>query len=124
MPEYRVAVVTGAARRVVRTMALELAARGYALAVHYHSSTPAEVDETLAACRDCALGALCGRCHGLARQPTGNLHAPSPLNCTQALARRQALIERKLASPESLPLNAHLATLHRRLESDATRLPA
>ncbi len=80
--------------------------------------------ETLAACRDCALGALCGRCHGLARQATGNLHAPSPLNCTQALARRQALIERKLASPESLPLNAHLATLHRRLESDATRLPA
>ena len=51
MPEYRVALVTGAARRVGRAIALELAARGYALAVHYHSSTLAEVDETLAACR-------------------------------------------------------------------------
>jgi radical SAM protein with 4Fe4S-binding SPASM domain len=80
--------------------------------------------ETLAVCGDCALGALCGRCHGLARHATGDQRAPSPLNCMQALARRQALIERKLASPESLPLNAHLAALHQRLDSGAAYLPA
>jgi len=51
MPEYKVALVTGAARRVGRAIARELAARGYALAVHYHSAPAAEVDDTLTACR-------------------------------------------------------------------------
>ena len=48
----KVALVTGGARRVGRAIALELAGRGYALAVHYHHSPATEVAGTLAACRE------------------------------------------------------------------------
>ena len=49
----KVALVTGAARRVGRAIALELAARGFALAIHYHNTPPPEVEATLAASRAC-----------------------------------------------------------------------
>ena len=48
----QVALVTGGARRVGAAIALELAAGGADLLVHYHSSDPAGVDATLAALRD------------------------------------------------------------------------
>ena len=48
----KVALVTGGARRVGRAIALELAGRGYALAVHYRHASAADVADTLAACRE------------------------------------------------------------------------
>ncbi len=47
----QVALVTGAAHRLGRAIALELAACGADILVHYHSSNDASVDETLAAIR-------------------------------------------------------------------------
>lgn len=47
----QVALVTGAAQRLGRAIALELAACGADILVHYHSSNDASVDETLAAIR-------------------------------------------------------------------------
>jgi NAD(P)-dependent dehydrogenase (short-subunit alcohol dehydrogenase family) len=38
LPSSRVALITGAARRIGRAIALDLAARGWAVAVHYHGS--------------------------------------------------------------------------------------
>ena len=48
----KVALVTGGARRVGRAIALELAGRGYALAVHYRHASAADVADTLVACRE------------------------------------------------------------------------
>jgi pteridine reductase len=45
----QIALVTGAAHRVGRAIALELAAAGAHIVVHYHSATPEQVSETLAA---------------------------------------------------------------------------
>ena len=50
-PSGRVALVSGAARRVGRAIAQELAAGGYDILVHYHSSDEGSVEETLAALR-------------------------------------------------------------------------
>ena len=47
----QVALVTGGAKRVGRAIALELAASGAHIFVHYHSSDDAQVNETLAAIR-------------------------------------------------------------------------
>ena len=47
----QVALVTGGAKRVGRAIALELAASGAHVFVHYHSSDDAQVNETLAAIR-------------------------------------------------------------------------
>ncbi|MCI4662161.1 MAG: SDR family oxidoreductase [Neomegalonema sp.] len=44
------ALITGAARRVGRAMALDLAAQGWSLALHYHSSS-AQAEETASLCR-------------------------------------------------------------------------
>lgn len=54
----RVALVTGAGRRLGRAIALALAGRGMRVAIHYHQSG-AGADETAAAIR--ALGAECDR---------------------------------------------------------------
>lgn len=48
----QVALVTGAAHRVGRAIAVELAAAGAHILVHYHSATPEQVAETLQAIRD------------------------------------------------------------------------
>ena len=54
MTSRPVVLVTGAARRVGRAMALDLAAHGFDVAVHYRGSA----DEAQATARDCAaLGA-------------------------------------------------------------------
>jgi NAD(P)-dependent dehydrogenase (short-subunit alcohol dehydrogenase family) len=55
----RVALVTGAARRVGRALALRLASRGYAVVVHYRSSAE-EARETVA-----AIEAAGGRAHAV-----------------------------------------------------------
>ena len=47
----QVALVTGGAKRLGRAIALELAASGAHIFVHYHSSDDAQVNETLAAIR-------------------------------------------------------------------------
>jgi pteridine reductase len=47
----RVALVTGAARRVGRSIALELAGRGYDVVVHYHTSER-DAGATVVACRE------------------------------------------------------------------------
>ncbi len=47
----KVALVTGAARRVGRAIALELAAQGAVIALHYHTSSAGDVESALADCR-------------------------------------------------------------------------
>ena len=73
--------------------------------------------DKLTVCAVCPLGSLCHRCHGLAHYEHGDLHAPSTIHCTLALARRQALLERGLATPNELPLTVHLTSLKTSLET-------
>lgn len=54
----KVALVTGAARRVGQALAVTLAHRGYDLAVHHHGT---EAEATLAACRDAGVSAAAFR---------------------------------------------------------------
>lgn len=61
----------------------------------------------LPVCRTCELRNLCVRCHGLALAEDGDLTAPALVNCREALARRQVLIE-KGGLPEDYPIPAHL----------------
>lgn len=63
--------------------------------------------DELPVCRDCALRHLCVRCHGLALREDGNLRAPARVNCREALARRQALVEVQ-ALPADYPIPIHL----------------
>jgi radical SAM protein with 4Fe4S-binding SPASM domain len=48
----------------------------------------------LPVCRTCELRNLCVRCHGLAQVEDGDLRGPASVNCREALARRQVLIEK------------------------------
>ncbi len=61
----------------------------------------------LPVCRTCELNRFCVRCHGLAKDEHGDIRAPSLVNCHEALARRQVLIE-KGALPADYPIPAHL----------------
>lgn len=61
----------------------------------------------LPVCRTCELRNLCVRCHGLAMEESGDLTAPAIINCREALARRQVLVE-KGALPADFPIPAHL----------------
>jgi radical SAM protein with 4Fe4S-binding SPASM domain len=60
-------------------------------------------------CRTCELRNLCVRCHGLAQFEDGDLRAPAMVNCREALARRQVLIERGDLSAD-YPIPPHLQT--------------
>jgi radical SAM protein with 4Fe4S-binding SPASM domain len=61
----------------------------------------------LPTCRTCELRNLCVRCHGLAFQESGDLRSPALVNCREALARRQALVEMG-ALPQDYPIPPHL----------------
>lgn len=61
----------------------------------------------LPVCRTCELRTLCVRCHGLALAEDGDLYGPALVNCREALARRQALIDRG-DLPADYPVPAHL----------------
>ena len=63
----------------------------------------------LPVCRTCELRNLCARCHGLAQAENGDLRAPALVNCHEALARRQVLVERG-ALPQDYPIPTHLQT--------------
>jgi radical SAM protein with 4Fe4S-binding SPASM domain len=62
----------------------------------------------LPVCSVCELQSVCVRCHGLARLEDGDLRAPATINCLEALARRQVLIEKGALAPEKFPIPAHL----------------
>lgn len=66
----------------------------------------------LPVCRKCELRSLCVRCHGLALVETGDLRAPASANCREAVARRQALIDRG-DLPVDFPIPAHLRVFDR-----------
>ena len=63
--------------------------------------------DELPVCRTCELNMICMRCHATALESTGDMHAPSPANCREALVRREVLIE-KGALPADYPIPAHL----------------
>ena len=64
----------------------------------------------LPVCRTCELRNLCVRCHGTAQNEQGDLLAPSLVNCREALARCQALINQG-ALPSNYPIPSHLQAL-------------
>ena len=70
----------------------------------------------LPVCRSCELRSLCVRCHGLAQMENGNLRAPALVNCREALARRQVLVE-KGTLPADYPIPAHLREFAERIAS-------
>ncbi len=60
----------------------------------------------LPVCRTCELSAFCVRCHGLAQLEEGDLRAPAWVNCREAWARRQVLIEKgALSADNRLPMH-------------------
>jgi radical SAM protein with 4Fe4S-binding SPASM domain len=61
----------------------------------------------LPVCGTCELRTICTRCHGLALVEDGDLRGPAYVNCREALARRQVLIE-KGALPPDYPIPPHL----------------
>lgn len=63
--------------------------------------------DELPVCRQCELRHLCVRCHGLALREDGDLRAPARVNCREALARRQALVELQVL-PADYPIPIHL----------------
>ena len=63
--------------------------------------------DELPICRTCELNMICKRCHGTALESTGDIRAPSPSNCRQALVRREVMIEKGLLPPD-YPIPAHL----------------
>ena len=65
----------------------------------------------LPVCRSCSIRHLCRRCHGLARQESGDIHAPSTANCIQALARWQVLAEQGHPAATGVPIPAQLVEL-------------
>lgn len=65
----------------------------------------------LPVCRACELQSVCVRCHGLALLEDGDLRAPATINCLEALARRQVLIEKGVLASEKFPIPAHLREL-------------
>ena len=71
-PTPRLALVTGAARRQGREMALYLAARGYDLAIHYATSA-AEAEQTAAAARQHGIKAQIFQADLLDSQATADL---------------------------------------------------
>ncbi len=67
-------------------------------------------------CRTCELNTLCVRCHGLALAEDGDLRAPAMVNCREALARRQALIDRGELNADH-PIPAHLQDYARQVQA-------
>lgn len=61
----------------------------------------------LPVCRTCELRNICVRCHGIALVEDGDVRAPASVNCREALARRQVLVERG-ELPADFPIPAHL----------------
>lgn len=75
----------------------------------------------LPVCRKCELNAMCVRCHGLALAEDGDLRAPAMVNCREALARRQALIDRGELNAD-YPIPAHLRDYVLQVESGTDTL--
>ena len=61
----------------------------------------------LPVCGTCELRTICVRCHGLALVEDDDLRGPAYINCREALARREVLIE-KGGLPADYPIPAHL----------------
>jgi AdoMet-dependent heme synthase len=61
----------------------------------------------LPVCRTCELKTLCVRCHGIAQLEDHDLRGPAVVNCVEAMARRQVLVERG-AQPDDYPIPEHL----------------
>jgi len=82
----------------------------------------------LPVCRTCELRHICVRCHGLAQMEDGDLRGPALVNCREALARRQALIEKGLL-PADFPIPAHLQAYianpetYREMQAPASFIP-
>jgi radical SAM protein with 4Fe4S-binding SPASM domain len=58
-------------------------------------------------CRTCELNLICKRCHATALESTGDLRAPSPSNCREALVKREVMIEKGML-PRDYPIPVHL----------------
>ena len=72
--------------------------------------------DSLPVCRECELRSLCVRCYGTALREQGNLFEPAMINCIEAVARRQALVEVG-AIAEDFPIPGHMRTGSQFLES-------
>jgi len=64
--------------------------------------------KNLPVCSTCEIRNFCVRCHGLALAGGGDITAPSLINCTEALARRQVLINQGTIKEQDYPVPAHL----------------
>lgn len=71
----------------------------------------------LPVCRTCELRSLCVRCHGLALAEDRDLKGPAKVNCREAMARRQALIDRG-DLPADFPIPSHLQDLVHEMKDD------